>query len=670
MSPTRPPLLERVLHGRYRVDAHLAEGGMASVYQGHDLRLDRPVALKIMRPDLARDVDFVARFQREARSAAKLSHPHVVSVYDQGEDEGLVYLVMELVTGRNLRDIIYQDSPLSIRAATDIVDQVLAALSAAHGAGLIHRDIKPENVLTDASGAVKVADFGLARAITAGTMSRTTDVMWGTAAYLSPEQVQHGRADERTDVYAVGLLLYELLTGRKAFGGDSPIHVAFQHVHDAVPSVAPAMTGGAEQMDALIAQASALEPDERPTNAAQLRTLLTSVLADLTDADLDREPMAVFSPEPGEATAHEGSDADLTKPVHQVTTVAPVQPLAQAGAFARTTGNRVPRSARASAPATPPVDHTSSDGPQAAAARAGRGRRRLGVWLTVLLLLIGTAGAAGAWYFTAGPGIYSPMPDVVGETEADAATALDAVDLDATAVPAYSETADEGTVISASQEPGEPVRHGTDVELEVSQGPERYEVPDVAGMSVEEATEALEETKLAIGVPTEDFDDDVDVGLVLRSDPAPNDDPVPPQTVVDVVISAGPEPIDIPDVTDTALDEASQTLSEAGFEMETADDEVFDDDVPQGSVVRQDPSGGQGQRGDTITVTVSKGPELVTVPQVIGMQFREAKPLLEDLGLEVKREEIAQAFFGTVRFQSEGEGAQVPKGTEIVLSVL
>ncbi|CAN5474271.1 Stk1 family PASTA domain-containing Ser/Thr kinase [soil metagenome] len=648
-----------MLHERYRVDAHMAEGGMASVYRGHDLRLDRPVALKIMRPDLARDIDFVARFQREARSAAKLSHPHVVSVYDQGEDEGLVYLVMELVTGRNLREIIHDDAPFTIRAAAEVVDQVLAALSAAHSAGLIHRDIKPENVLTDASGSVKVADFGLARAITAGTMSRTTDVMWGTAAYLSPEQVQHGRADERTDVYAVGLLLYELLTGTKAFGGDSPIHVAFQHVHETVASVAQVLPGANEHMDALIAAATAHDPAGRPSNAGSLRERLTEVLADMSDQELDQAPIPLASAAASDHRPDDEADDDLTKPVHQMTTVAPVQPLAQAGAFARTTGNRVPRSARTAQGRT-----TSSSSAPA------RARRRLGVLLTVLLLLIGTAGAAGAWYFTAGPGIYSPMPDVVGEAEADAVTQMEAADLDTDVVPGFSETVSQGSVISSSEDAGESVRHGTNVELEVSQGPERYVVPALAGMTVDEAGEALQDTQLTIGVPTEDFDEDMEQGLVLRSDPSPQDDPVPPDTVIDVVISAGPEPIDIPDVTDAPIDEATETLRNAGFEPETADEQINDADVPEGSVVAQDPRSGQGQRGDTIRLTVSKGPVLVTVPQVIGMQFREAKPLLEDLGLKVKREEIAQAFFGTVRFQSVDEGEEVPEGTEVVLSVL
>ncbi len=641
---------------------------MASVYRGHDLRLDRPIALKIMRPDLARDLDFVRRFQGEARSAAKLSHPHVVSVFDQGDDDGLVYLVMELVPGRNLRDIIHDEAPLTIRRATSIIDQILQALSAAHRASLIHRDIKPENVLTDAEGAVKVADFGLARAVTAGTMSRTSDVMWGTAAYLSPEQVQHGRADARTDVYAVGLVLYELLTGTKAFGGDSPIHVAFQHVHDTVPAVADGITDLPGELDVFIARATATEPEDRPVDAVALRTELGHLLSQLSDDELDALPAVAVAPTAVEADARADStqaegtrapDVDATRPVHQATAVVPVRPPSAEGNFARTTGNRPTKSPGPPAKVSP----TGSAKPR-------RARLGLGVFLTVLLLLIGGGGAAAAWYFTAGPGIHSDMPVVVGEPEADAVSALEVLDLQASVTPGYSETVPTGTVIAASQEPEASLRHGSTVDLEVSQGPERYAVPDLTGSTVDEATQQLEETQLILGLVTEEFDEDVAQGLVLRSAPTPQDDPLSPGAAVDIVTSAGPEPIDIPDLVGEAQRDAEQTVTDAGFEPEVEDEQVFDDDVPSGSVASQSPSSGQGTRGDTITLTISKGPELVTMPQVIGMQFRDAKPLLEELGLTVKREEIAQAFFGTVRFQSVDEGEQIPVGTEVKLSVL
>lgn len=636
---------------------------MASVYRGYDLRLERPIALKVMRPDLARDLDFVSRFQREARSAAALSDPHVVSVFDQGEDDGLVYLVMELVPGANLRDIIHHEAPLSIRRATHIADQILQALSAAHRGGLIHRDIKPENVLTDLDGSVKVADFGLARAVTAGTMSRTSDVMWGTAAYLSPEQVQHGRADARTDVYAVGLVLYELLTGVKAFGGDSPIHVAFQHVHETVPAIAASAPGVPGQIDALISMATATDPDDRPTDAMALRSELAGVVAALSDEELDKPLIAKKADDRPESDRQSdnadraASDIDATRPVRQATAVVPIAAAPRAdGNFARTTGNRTPKPVKNKAPT-----------PTKSAPR----RRRFSTALIVVLLFLGLGGGgAAAWYFTAGPGNNSAMPDVVGAPEDEAIVTLQQVELGAQTTLDFSESVPDGVVISTSPELGTSVRHGTTVDLVVSQGPERYAVPNLASLSVAEATTALETQFLTLGEVSQEFSTTVPVDTVLSSAPSPQDDPVSPGTAVDIVLSAGPEPVDIPDVTGSEQAAAEQTLTDAGLEVDIDSESVNDPDVPEGSVLSQDPSSGQALPGDTVTLTLSKGPVLVTMPSVVTLQYTEAKTLLEDLGLVVVKEDIAQAFFGTVRFQSIDEGEQVPEGSTVTLSVL
>ncbi|HEY3535107.1 MAG TPA: protein kinase, partial [Pedococcus sp.] len=261
----------RVLDGRYRVQSHIADGGMASVYLALDTRLDRDVALKVLRPDLAHDEAFAGRFRREARSAARLSHPNVVAVYDQGEDEGLMFLAMEYVPGQTLREVIRSEGPLTPRAALDLVTPVLQALAAAHRAGLIHRDVKPENViLREDDGTVKVADFGLARAVSSHTTTSQTGVLLGTVAYLSPEQVERGIADARSDVYAAGLILFEMLTGAKAFTGDSPIHVAYQHVHGSVPAPSSRVASVPAELDSLVALATARDPDHRPADAGEL----------------------------------------------------------------------------------------------------------------------------------------------------------------------------------------------------------------------------------------------------------------------------------------------------------------------------------------------------------------------------------------------------------------
>src|SRR5436190_391560 len=258
----------RVLDGRYRILSHLADGGMATVYLALDERLDREVAIKVMHDNLARDTTFVSRFRREARSAARLGHPNVVAVFDQGEDDSgndaLIFLVMEYVPGRTLRDVLSAEGPLTPRAALDLFDPILQAIAAAHDAGLIHRDVKPENVILREDGVVKVADFGLARAVTSATTTNASGTLLGTVAYLSPEQVERGIADARSDVYAAGLVLYEMLTGRKAFDGDSPIHVAYQHVHGSIPAPSSRVSSVPAELDALVALATSRDPDQRP----------------------------------------------------------------------------------------------------------------------------------------------------------------------------------------------------------------------------------------------------------------------------------------------------------------------------------------------------------------------------------------------------------------------
>ncbi|MGN6636406.1 MAG: protein kinase domain-containing protein, partial [Oryzihumus sp.] len=285
-------IVGRVLDGRYRVLSHIADGGMASVYVALDQRLDREVALKVMRPGLASDDTFVSRFRREARSAARLSHPHVVAVYDQGEDGSEVFLAMELVNGHTLRQVMKSEGPLTPRAALDILDPVLQALAAAHAAGLIHRDVKPENVILREDGMVKVADFGLARAVSAHTSTSQTGSLLGTVAYLSPEQVERGIADARSDVYAAGLLLFEMLTGTKAYTGETPIHVAYQHVHSQVPAPSTRMPSVPPELDALVARSTARDPDERPRDAGEFLAELRQVRAGLGQDELDRRPAA------------------------------------------------------------------------------------------------------------------------------------------------------------------------------------------------------------------------------------------------------------------------------------------------------------------------------------------------------------------------------------------
>lgn len=671
MSQPDHPLTGRVVDGRYRVDSELARGGMATVFRARDLRLDRPVALKVMRDDLARDDVFVRRFVHEARAAARLQHPHIVSVYDQGDDDGVVYLAMELVEGRTLRDVIRTEAPLSTRAALSLLVPVTEALAAAHADGMVHRDVKPENVLLGRGriSNVKVADFGLARV--EGVSNATTEMLWATVAYLAPEQVEHDSSDARTDVYAVGLLLFELLTGQKAFPGQDPVRVAYEHVHGGVPRVREVVPTVPRAVEDLILRASAVEPQDRPQDGSALLTELRTLLRDLSDDELDAVPTS------DETVPVRTVDGDPTQVVRaalpvtatrQIPVARDARPPAQdraegaqaraegapraggEGRFARTSGNRPPRQA---------------------ARRAPRGRRggAAGWVLGILLTLLLAAAGFGYWYLTEGPAVHSAMPVVVDLTEADARALLDAEQLDPVVERVYSEDVAEGLVITADHEPGSLLRHGTDITLQVSQGPERYAVPRLDGLTAADAERALVAANLTLGEQTLAHHETVPEGQVVSSTPAVGD-PVPPGTAVDVVVSDGPAPVDVEDVTGRPEQEARDVLTAAGLMVSVDPERVFSDTVPEGSVVSQDPGPGQAERGSTVRLVLSKGQELVTVPSVVSRQFSTAEEELTELGLVVTRDDIRGGFFGTVREQSIEPGSEVPKGTEIVLGVV
>ena len=634
-----------VINDRYEIHKRVGRGGMADVFLARDLLLDRQVAIKVLFPEYAIDPNFVERFRREAQAAANLSHPNIVNVYDWGKYEGTYFIAMEYVHGRSLAEILKTNTRLTPKQSAEIASEVAAALGHAHEAGLAHRDIKPENVLIRDDGTVKVADFGLARAVSAATSSHSSELVWGTAAYLAPEQVERGRTDERSDIYSVGLLFYELLTGVKAFPGDNAVQVAYAHVHGQVPRAADTVSTVPAEIDAFIQWASANDPERRPTDGSAALTELRHSVRQLSDGELDALPGRRLAEDPDLTQAF-----DHTRPLRATDTVA--VPRAEPGHYARTHGNRPAKPTRPVAPRRP--------------------RRRvkaLGWVLGILLVLVAAAGAGAAWYFTEGPGVHSPVPTLVGLTESDARAALDAQDLDAVVELAYSETIAPDIVMEASHEPGTVLRHGTDVTLTVSQGPERYAVPPVIGRTLEQAVPMIEDANLVAADPVMVYDETIPEGQVISVDPEEGAE-LKPDSEVTLTVSQGREPIEIVDVTGQPQDDAEEALSDAGFSVSIAPDRVFSDSVEEGRVVSQSPESGTGFRGDQVTLTISKGPKLIEVPNVIGKQWGEAESLLKDAGFEVGREDLAGGYFSTVRFQSIDPGEMVPKGTEIILTVL
>ncbi|MEV1048616.1 Stk1 family PASTA domain-containing Ser/Thr kinase [Streptomyces sp. NPDC049916] len=632
------PLVGQLLDGRYRIEARIAVGGMATVYRAVDTRLDRVLAVKVMHPALAVDVSFVERFIREAKSVARLAHPNVVAVFDQGAQGAYVYLAMEYVAGCTLRDVLRERGALKPRAALDILEPVLAALGAAHRAGFVHRDMKPENVLIGDDGRVKVADFGLVRAV--GTATATTGSLLGTVSYLAPEQIEHGSADTRSDVYACGVLLYEMLTGAKPHTGENAAQVIYQHLNSDVPAPSAAVPGLPVALDSLVASATARTPEVRPHDAVLLLAEAREARAALTEAELDALPPQALS------EAHDGAD-DRTSVIARAL---PAEGPGEDGGVHRTSRLQMP-------PAEPPRRR----GPRHRGPFAGPHRRLITV-LTAVLLTLGVG--AGVWYISSGQ--FTQVPSLLGQTQqaaeqriTDAGLGLKGVDR------VFSDTVERGEVVSSDPAPGDRIRGNGSVQLVVSRGPEIVRVPDVAGGSLADARRSLKEVGLAPGMVTREFSEDVARGEVIRTDPRAGTDRRP-DTAVALVVSKG-SPVDVPDVTGLSAREATAELAAEGLKAEVLPGRVHSPE-DAGNVAEQSPGkGAEAAEGDTVELTVSQGPRMLDVPDVTGRDVDAARSALEEAGFAVKVERPFLSFSDTIARQSVQGGEQAPEGSTITI---
>ena len=651
-SAAPDPLIGRLVEKRYLIETRVARGGMATVYQALDQRLERPVAIKVMHAHLAEDEDFTRRFIQEARSAARLAHPNIVNVFDQGQEGTLTYIVMEYLPGITLRELLHDFGALTAPQTLDIVSAVLHGLDAAHTAGIVHRDLKPENVLLADDGRIKIADFGLARASTHNTA--TSQALLGTVAYLSPELIARGEADLRSDIYALGIMIFEMLTGEQPYQGDQAITVAYQHSHDTVPAPSSKKPGVPAAWDELVAWCTQHSPDDRPPHAravlehvrslkglqedsspAPTQTLNNTIAMTQRLAPQDLEETQVLEPK---ASALEG-----------------LTPTASIGVLDEPAD--IP-------PQTPPRRRKASGGPRWA-------------WISALfLILVIGGGGAGAWWWLTGPGALTTVPDVAGTTISEATSTLVASELIVSVTPLqeFDLVLPEGTVKGTSPASGESVDKGTEVTLIVSLGPNPVSVPSLSGESVTSAQALLEELNLLLGVTREEFSDTVGAGGLLRlTDTAgatlsPGAE-VLAGTTVDAVISAGA----LPDVTGLPVDEARAVLEAVGLSGVVGGDGAFSDTIAEGSVVE---ILGADQRaaapGDTVTLVVSRGPELVLIPDVINDTIAEAKATLEALGFDVEvRSEYPESDWGRsfarVTSMDPSAGQEVVKGITITL---
>ncbi|WP_139981115.1 Stk1 family PASTA domain-containing Ser/Thr kinase [Nocardioides litoris] len=644
-------LLGRLLDRRYRIGPLVARGGMASVHEAVDERLDRRVAVKIMHASLtgaAGDHDFAERFVREARAAARLSHPHVVAVHDQGEDDGTVFLVMELVRGHTLREAIDREAPMRPARALALLEPVVSALAAAHRAGLVHRDVKPENVLIADDGTVKVADFGLARAVTADTRHTATQgVLIGTVSYLAPELVVDGRSDARADVYAVGVLLHEMLTGVKPHQGESPIAVAYKHVHHDVPPPSRLAPGLPPYVDALVARAAARDRTRRPADAGVLLRQLHQVAQALAEGVADDPELTLDLLPHGATPTGELPDLEAAwdaPPATERITVLPA-------------GVPPP-------PVEPPRPADGPPGPVHAPVVPPR-RRRRGRLLLVLALVLALGVGGGAFWW--GWARYSPAPTVVGDDRDAAVAALEAADLEvAFADPVYDGDAPAGEVVEASPRGGARVQAGDTVTLTLSLG--ELLVPTTRGLEEDAAQDLLLERQLQVGERVEVYSDRYPAGTVVGSTPRP-DVEVDPGTVVVLKVSQGRKPIEVGSWVARSYEEAQQTLEDRGLRVVA--DRVFDDQVPEGQVISQVPAGGTRYEGDTVRFTVSRGPQLVEVPKVYLFGVEAAEDAMREAGFETRREDSPGGFgLGYVVRTDPEWGQSAPRGSTITLFVV
>ncbi|WP_336318391.1 Stk1 family PASTA domain-containing Ser/Thr kinase [Streptomyces lavendofoliae] len=669
------PLVGQLLDGRYRVDARIAVGGMATVYRALDTRLDRELALKVMHPALATDATFVERFIREAKSVARLSHPNVVGVFDQGADGAYVYLAMEYVAGCTLRDVLRERGALRPRAALDILEPVLAALGAAHLAGFVHRDMKPENVLIGDDGRVKVADFGLVRAV--GAATNTTGSVLGTVSYLAPEQIEHGTADTRADVYACGVVLYEMLTGAKPHVGDTPAQVLYQHLNADVPAPSALAPGLAVELDELVASATARDPEVRPHDAVALLAQAREARAALGDEQLDLVPPQVRAePEDAGGTGPESPTRVIARPLpgagagggvrggHPLSGDLHDGGLQDGDGDLRTGRDGVQRTSRLTMPPPP------GPGPDPVAARPARlpfgnlGNARRGMVAAVVAVLLVLGVGAGVWYINSGQ--FTRVPTVLGRTQAEAEKRLADAGLEVEGVQRdYSTAFERGTVMAADPAPGERIRGNGSVTLTISRGPETVKVPNLKGLPLGEARGELDKAGLAPGKVTKAFSQEFEKGTVISTDPRAGTGRKPDSAVA-LVVSKG-APVDVPDVTGDTVGDATRTLEEAGLTVKVAAGRVHSA-REAGGVAAQSPAGSaRAAEGDTVTLTVSKGPRLVDVPDVTGKNVDDATKELEGAGFAVKVEKNFPFLGDTVESQSVGGGDRAPEGSTITI---
>jgi serine/threonine-protein kinase len=632
-------LIGEIIDGRYQLTRVVGSGGMATIYAAIDLRLDRQVAVKIMHSHLAQDEQFVSRFIREAKAAASLSHPNIVAVLDQGWNQGgspCVFIVMELIEGATLRDYLIEQGSLSPERALSIITPVASALAAAHKLGIVHRDIKPENILVSKEGRIKIADFGLARgALLGNTMTAESSVILGSVSYLSPEQVQRGVADAKSDIYSLGIVLFEILTGQKPYQGEDPVQVAIKHVNERVPAPSTLKPGLSVEIDQLVLSATDIDPDKRPRDAVVMLEKLRELSEKLDprkrqlSLELDLPPLAIkeAGKRDGAKRLRRDKDREVEIPKNQEAAVK--------------------------------KEKSSSIAKKALSKRVKRNRQ--------IAALIAIALGIGIWYVIVGPGSKVIVPSLAGLAVKEATSELADLGLDLKVErEEFSEDIPENRVIKSSPAGGGRISPEGTVEVTISKGKERYIVPTLQGLKIEIAEGLISDNNLVVGEIIEEFSSEFPKGFIMRSSPAAGER-IKRDSQVTLYLSKGVEQVGVSSYQGKSGEQALNELTEAGFEVETK--YVFSEDLPIGAVVSQIPSGGDIDKGSVITLTVSKGSQFVFIPNVFSLSEAKAIDTLKDLDLKVVVKKVGNKKTKVVTNISPKVGDKVKRGSTVTITV-
>jgi len=639
-------LTGELIDGRYQLIRHMASGGMATIYEGLDTRLDRKVAVKVMHPHLAQDEQFVERFIREAKASAALSHPNIVSVQDQGWNQNgtpAVFLVMELVEGHTLREYLNEQGALSVASGIQFLLPVLSALAAAHKLGIVHRDIKPDNILISKEGRIKIADFGLAKGPLLGTtMTAESSIVLGSVSYLSPEQVQRGIADARSDVYSAAITAFEIFTGDKPYAGEEPIQIAYMHVNERVPLMSTKRSGIPPELDQLIYRATNSDPDARPRDASEFHQSLT-LIAQALDPNQKQLSLELDIP------------------------IAPMRPASKKPN--RRERARIEKEETVALKKRESTEENSkAEGKESTAqirkrkkiSKRVRRNRYIAAGLAIALGIFG-------WYALVGPGSKVVVPSIVGATQDEALGALSPLGLTLViSAKRFDEEISEGQIIESDPAGGGKVDAGGQVKAIISKGAERYLIPSLVGLTPEAAVNLLAKSPLKIGDLTEIFNDQTPKGFVISSSPAAGEK-VKRDSVVSLLISKGIETIDVTSYVGKSADQALNELTDAGFDVDTVDQ--YSEKNP-GEVISQLPPGGAPlAKGAKITLTISKGSQYVAIPNVWGSTEAEARATLNNLELKVVVKKIGAKKVKKVMNMLPKVGTKVKRGSTVTITV-